>query len=135
MQTKADTDPRQQDFRELVRESHVIFVGTVTELGEPAKHWSGRVPSFQSVSYKVSEYLKGSDQTTVSIAHVLVKESPTAAPGDTPRLSPKLFAKGARLVVCAERTDDKRLVSMDERFGAQADSDALRAEISGLLQP
>jgi hypothetical protein len=67
------------------------------------------------------------------VHHVLVKGSPTAAPGDTPGLSTKHFAKGKTLIVFAQRNDEKKLLCYDERNGALPSTDKAIRHIEALI--
>jgi hypothetical protein len=133
MHAQASSQPDDRALRELVSGSDVIFIGKVESLGEPGVSWSGRVPSFQRVTYQSAEYLKGAGKPDVTVSHVLVKGSPTAAPGEVPALSPKLFAKGARLIIFATRADDGTLLSYDERIGTLPHDEANAKQVRALL--
>lgn len=133
MHAQASSQADDRALRELVSASDVIVIGKVESLGEPAGSWSGRVPSFQQVTYQSAEYLKGAGKPNVTVSHVLVKGSPTAVPGDAPALSPKLFAKGARLIVFATRAADGTLQSYDERIGALPHDEAKANQVRALI--
>ncbi|MCI0617834.1 hypothetical protein L0244_33095, partial [bacterium] len=68
----------EERFAELVRESHIIFIGVVKEVGSAPRFWSGRIPSYQTVKYGVEDVLKGDNISEISVAHVVVSGSKTA---------------------------------------------------------
>ncbi len=129
----AEDGKRREALAELAKASSVILVGKVKSVGESPARWSGRVPAFQPVTYEVDRYLKGNGPAELVVQHVLVKGSPTAQPGDEPKLSTKLFAAGKVLLVFAEQTDDKQYVAYDERHGSQPAAPATIAEVEALL--
>lgn len=117
---------------EIVRESKIIFIGTVTELGPPPSFWSGRFPSYQKVTYQVEEVLKGNKISEITVAHIIVAKSKTAR-ADEPALSPALFQKGNRLIVIAVQ-DQGEWRSMDENVGAIAYSEEALEKIKKVLK-
>jgi hypothetical protein len=119
---KAHELKEEERLIEFVRESKLIFIGTVTELGPAPKFWSGRFPMYQKVTYQVEEVLKGSKISEITVEHIVVSRSRTAR-ADAPGLSPALFQNGSRLIVVAVDTEDGRWLSLDENFGAQAYSE------------
>lgn len=121
----------EERLAEIVRESNIVFIGTVTELGAPPKFWSGRFPSFQKVTYQVEEVLKGNKVSQITVAHIVVAKSKTGR-SDEPGLSPALFQKGNRLIVIVvEREGELR--SMDEDLGAVAYSEEALKKIKKVL--
>ncbi|HEY7161019.1 MAG TPA: hypothetical protein VH815_07145, partial [Acidobacteriota bacterium] len=103
----------EERFAGIVRESDIIFIGIVKELGSAPKFWSGRFPSFQSVKYEVEDVLKGDLISEINVSHVLVAGSKTARL-DQPGLSRVLFQKGNRLIVFAVKTDQGEWKSLHE---------------------
>ena len=121
-------------LKEFVQQNDLIFVGVVERLGDPPANWSGRVPAFQQVHYRVEKVIKGDwNAQEIDVEHVVVSNSPTAEPGDSPRLSSKLYANGAKLIVSAMKTQEGRWRSMSERRGALAYSDETLKKIEALL--
>lgn len=116
---------------ELCETAALAVVAEVTSVGPAPGAWSGRAPSLQRVEYVVREAIRGGPAPGAAIAveHAVVKGGLTAEPGEAPRLSAKLFAAGARVVVIAERRDDGAWVSLDERLGAQVASEAAVAKV------
>src|SRR5687767_4079758 len=88
-----------ETLRNVVRESDLIFVGTVTSLGKAPSGWSGFGSAFQTVHYQIEKVLKGQQSgPEISVQHVVVSESLTAREDDVPGLSPQLFSEKARLI-------------------------------------
>ncbi len=117
-QLRANVLKEEERLAEFVRESKLVFIGTVTELGPEPSFWSGRFPSYQKVTYQVEEVLKGNKIPEITVEHVVVSSSKTAR-ADKPGLSPVLFQKGNRLIVIANKTDQGTWRSLDENLGAQ----------------
>ncbi len=106
-------------LHELVRESHLVFIGTVLSLGKPPLDWSGYGSAYQTVNYKVEKILKGQHSTPeIAINHVVVYGSKTAQQGETPGLSPDLFAVNAKLIVSAQKTQSGVWKALAEDTGA-----------------
>lgn len=71
----------------------------------PPNIWSGRVPSFQDVEYRVLRTLKPKTPPTVeriTIAHPIIKGGRIVR-SDSPRLDEAVFRVGAQLIVSAMR--------------------------------
>ena len=108
-----------ETLRSVAAESDVIFIGTAMSLGKAPAAWSGFGSAFQTVNYKVEKLLKGQfAQPEISVYHIVVADSLTADHGDTPRLSPALFAAQAKLIVSAQKTQDGIWKSLSEDQGA-----------------
>jgi hypothetical protein len=108
-----------ESLQEQVRESDIVFIGSVISLGKPPNGWSGYGNSYQTVNYKVEKILKGTyTKPEISILHVVVFASLTAQEGDTSALSPELFALQSKLIVSARKTNDGEWKSLAENFGA-----------------
>ncbi len=115
MTSEAKVDP----LVELCRSAAKVWLGTVVSVGPAPKNFSGRVASYQSVTYAVKRTLKGAETTgEVTVLHLVVKSSATAEPGDVPSLSKKHFKVGAELVVIAEKNDAQQWLCMDESIGS-----------------
>jgi hypothetical protein len=109
----------EKTLRELVQESDLIFIGTVSSVGVPPQGWSGYAGAYQTVSYKIEKILKGQyEKPQISIHHVVVYGSNTAQEGDQPGLSSKLFAINAKLIVSAQKTDNDQWKALSEDAGA-----------------
>lgn len=115
------------------RGSERIFVGSVEQLGPAPAHWSGYFASYQEVRYRVDETVKGvfPDRQLV-VTHLVVKNSPTAEPGDIPGLSCKLFSSGASLLVMGVKDSLGGWSSPSERFGAMPYSTELMERVRAL---
>jgi hypothetical protein len=123
----------QESFVELVRESNIIFIGVVKEVGAAPRFWSGRIPSYQTVQYVVEDVLKGNPISEITVAHVVVAGSKTARK-DTPGLSPSLFQKDNRLIVFAMKTDQGEWKSLHENLGATPYSEETLNKIKSSLR-
>jgi hypothetical protein len=109
----------EESLRKLVQQNELIFIGSVLALGKPPKSWSGFFLSYQPVKYKIEKLLKGQyGASEISVEHIIVSGSPTAQSGDTPGLSPSLFAVGSRLIVSAQKADNGIWKDLDDEFGA-----------------
>jgi len=92
----------EQRIERLVRDSKVIVVAEVVDIGEAPGFWSGYILSVQRVKYEVKEVLKGDlAQRRVCVGHYVYHNSRTADKS-YPRLAPTIFAKGNRLVLLLE---------------------------------
>jgi hypothetical protein len=97
----AQNDDEQQTVQ-LVRDTKVIVVAEVIEVGEAPGIWSGYIASVQRVKYEVKEVLKGDlAQRRVCGGHYVVHNSSTADK-TFPRLAQTIFAKGNRFVLLLE---------------------------------
>jgi hypothetical protein len=96
-----------------------IFVGTVESVGPAPPRWSGPIASYQEVRYLVDETIRGDAMGgRLAVLHAVVRDSPTAEPGDVPGLSSQLFGSGARLVVMAVHDACGPWFAPSEYFGA-----------------
>ncbi|MCI0447588.1 hypothetical protein L0152_30790 [bacterium] len=123
----------EERFTELVRESNIIFVGVVEEVRSAPRFWSGRIPSYQTVKYKVEDVLKGDSISEICVAHVVVSGSKTARK-DEPGLSTSLFRKDNRLIVIAAKTDQGEWKSLHENLGTALYSEETLNRIKGFLR-
>ena len=122
-------------LRELSKSMDLVFVGTVASLGNPPSGWSGYAGSYQTVTYKVERILKGKyDTPQITIQHILVYGSNTAASGDKPGLSPELFAVKAKLIVSAQKIEEGRWKSLSEDAGALPATDEWLKKIESALR-
>jgi hypothetical protein len=97
----------------------LIFVGIVERVGPPPAQWSGPLASYQEVRYVVDETIKGDPHgSRLAVIHPVVRDSPTAEPGDVPGLSSRLFRLGARLLVMGFEHSGGRCRAPSEHFGA-----------------
>jgi hypothetical protein len=123
----------EERFAELVRESNIIFIGVVKEVGSAPRFWSGRIPSYQTVKYTVEDVLKGDPISEITVAHVVVSGSKTARK-DEPGLSRSLFRKENRLIVIAAKTDQGEWKSLHENLGAVPHSKETFKKIKSFLR-
>ena len=106
-------------LRSLVQESHLVFIGSVISVGKPPRDWAGFGGAYQTVTYKVEKILKGeTTESEISIVHSVVFGALTAQEGDTPGLSPELFAPKSKLIISAQRTQSGFWKSLAENYGA-----------------
>lgn len=106
-------------FQKHVQKRPLIFIGTVLFLGKPPANWSGYLPAYQTVRYKVEQVLKGQlNVPEISVEQIVVWGSRTAQPRDTPGLSATLFSVGARLIAFAQKSQDGVWKELDEDLGA-----------------
>ena len=109
----------EESLRKLVQQNELIFIGSVLAMEKPPKSWSGFFLSYHTVKYKIEKILKGQyGSPQISVDHVVVSGSRTAQPGDTPGLSPTLFAVGSRLIISAQKADNGIWKDLDDEFGA-----------------
>ena len=114
--------------------SDIVFVGLVERLGAPPTHWSGYLATYQGVQYRVQAVLKGAlTGGDAVVHHAVVRNSPTAEPGDAPGLRADVFTPGARLLVMALRDASGGWVSMSERLGALAYTPELAEQATAAL--
>lgn len=129
-----DTESARAELDRASRRSEMVFLGFVEALGAAPPCWTGLLASFQEVTYRVDEVLAGeSAETGIVVRHLVVRNSPTAEPGDSPGLSAELFSRGALLLVMAIRDRAGRWVSTSERFGALPASTEAVAQVRGAL--
>jgi outer membrane protein assembly factor BamB len=111
-------------FQKQVQKRSLIFVGTVLSLGKPPANWSGYLPAYQTVHYKVEKVLKGQlNAAEIAVEHIVVWGSKTAQSWDTPGLSTVLFAVGSKLIAFAQKSQDGVWKELDEDLGAIPFSD------------
>ncbi len=116
---------------ELCKSATGAWVATVVSVGPPPAFFSGRAAAYQNVTYSVQQTLKGPPMTEqITVAHLVVKGSSTAEPGELPMLSKKAFRVGAQLVVIAEKDDSKHWICMDEVLGAAQPSPEWISKVS-----
>ncbi len=113
----------QERLQRITKESDLIFIGTVVEVGTPPNDWSGYFSSYQTVRYNVNQVLKGQHSAPeISIDHIVVHGSKTAEHGETPKLAATIFYPGASLIVSALRPDTDHCKSLNEVIGAVPNS-------------
>lgn len=106
-------------LRELSQKSNLVFTGIVLSLETAPPNWSGYGGAYQTVNYKVEKILKGLHSAPeISIHHIVVYGSLTAQEGETPGLSPELFAVNAKLIVSAQKSEDGDWKCLSEDSGA-----------------
>lgn len=114
----------------------LIFVGTVEAVGPPPAVWSGPAASYQEVRYRVDEAIRGDAAAgPIIVLHAVVRNSPTAEPGDVPRLSSWLFGRGARVVVMAVHDALGPWYAPSEYFGAMPYSRLLAEQLRAAAKP
>ena len=113
----------QERLQRITRQSDLIFIGTVIEVGPAPKEWSGYMSSYQTVRYNVEQILKGEIAASeILVEHIVVHGSKTAEGGDNPKLSSAIFYPGASLIVSADRPEANRWTSGNEVIGAVPNS-------------
>jgi hypothetical protein len=91
----------EEKLKSAVRESELIFSGTVVNTGDPPKTFSDILTAYQPVEYRVEQILKGTHRgTQIAVAHLII------ASAEESRLSPGLFFLGSRLIVFAVKGED-----------------------------
>ena len=109
----------EESIQQLVKDSDLIFTGTLLAAGTAPDSWSGGSNSYQSVRYKIDKILKGQyGSPEISVDHVVVYGGKTARSGEIPGLSDQLFAPKAKLIVGAQRTDTGSWKALDEDYSA-----------------
>jgi hypothetical protein len=93
----------------VMRDAEVVVIAEVIEVHPPLYHfWSGLVPNFQHVRYRVIKVLKGKvKKNEIDAGHYVVLNSLTANK-ERPRLSQELFKPGNRLVLALSREKDDK---------------------------
>ena len=127
----------QERLQRITQKSDLIFIGTVLEVGDPPKDWSGYFSAYQTVRYKVDQILKGEyGAAEISIDHIVVSGSKTADGGEVPKLSSTIFYPGASLIVSAQRAGDTGIwKSLNEVIGAVPNSADWLRRVGALLPP
>jgi hypothetical protein len=113
----------------------LIFVGTVESVGPPPPHWSGMLPAYQEVHYRVDQAIKGETGPQMVAIHPVVRDSPTAEPGNVPRLSCQLFHCGATLLVMGVAHSGGLCCVASEHFGAMPYSRLLVERMRAAIGP
>jgi hypothetical protein len=109
-----------------LRSADLVFVGEVIAVGPAPRFWSGRVPSFQDVEYRVLRTLKPKTPPTherITIAHPIVKGGRIVR-SDSPWLDEAVFHVGAQLIVSAMRASGP---AGDRYEGQESDHAAVAA--------
>jgi hypothetical protein len=118
------------------QQGEVIFEGTVQAMGPPPSEWSGTFSRFQEVRYVVEEAIRGAlPGATLVVCHPVVKDSPTAQPGNVPSLASRLFGAGARLVVMAVEDPVSPRFVASAHFGVMPYSRLLAERLRALVTP
>jgi hypothetical protein len=119
----------------MTQKSEVILVVKIVEVKSPPSFWSGVMPAIQQVRYKVLRTIKGSTpHNEITVRHFVVRNSLTAD-RTSPRLSPRLFAPGSRLLLFLRRSrEPKRDASpeyyiLDENYGALRTNSRLEKKV------
>lgn len=114
----------QERLQRITQKSDLIFIGTIVEVGDPPKDWSGYFSAYQTIRYRVDQILKGQySDPEISVDHIVVSGSKTADSGDTPKLSSAIFYPNASLIVSAQRAGDgSNWKSLNEVIGAVPNS-------------
>ncbi len=124
----------QARLQRITKESDLIFIGTVVEVGTAPKDWAGYASSYQTVRYKVEQIVKGQYGTPeISVDHIVVHGSKTAEPGETPKLATSIFYPGASVIVSAVRSDADHWKSLNEVIGGVPNSADWLRRVEGLL--
>lgn len=83
----------------LVHDAQVVVAAEVVEVKPALGVWSGLFLVVQRVRYEVKDVLKGDlRERNINVGHYIVANSSTADAKEA-RLSPKIFTKGARVVL------------------------------------
>ena len=102
-------------IRTLAQRADVIFVGTVTAVGQRPSATSGRVGYEQVVTYDVESVLKGFfGDSTIVVEHLVVANSRHASGGG---LDPAIFSPGKRLIVLVRRVEYFLFEDVNENWG------------------
>ena len=114
----------------------VIFVGTVESVGSPPALWRGPCAAYQEVCYRVDQTIKGERiGPRLVVIHPVVRDSPTAEPGDVPGLSRCLFTCGATLLVMGVAHPGGLCHATSEVFGAMPYSRLLAEQLRAFVAP
>lgn len=105
-------------MQEQARNAELVVLAEVIDVKPAPGFWSGQLTAMQKVDYKAIKILKGNlNACNIEVGHYVVHNSRTAD-NEQPRLSPKLFKKGQRLVLFLNRDPEKHYVVFDENCGA-----------------
>jgi hypothetical protein len=112
----ATLDANAARVQRAARRARVIFVGSVTAVGERPIYWSGYTRADQTVNYAVDHVVKGSlAVSTIGVQHAVVGGSRNAD-ASGPGLSPSRFAVGQKLIVGVSERNG-RFFDLDESYG------------------
>ena len=115
---------------EELNEITLLFVGEVIALGAAPPFWSDRYSSWQTVSYRLVNILRGTPPGgQLDVEHGVVKSRPTARP-ERAGLSPEMFRQGARWIVGAQDRDGILFALYETQWSPEQES-----VVRGWLQP
>jgi hypothetical protein len=111
----SSTECEMKTVQHLAREAPIIVVGEVDEVERTLGFGSGYSLVVQRVNYQVKEVLKGDlADERINVAHVVVANSPSAdIESKQTQLSPKLFAKGNRLILFLKPDPQSGYIGID----------------------
>lgn len=109
------SDCEMRAVEHLAQQAQIIAVGKVEEVESTLGFGSGYFVVVQRVNYEIEEVLKGDlPKGRINVAHLVVANSPTADKETRQmQLSPKLFAKGNRLILFLEPDPQRGYVGID----------------------
>lgn len=89
----------EQRMQQLARDSNIVVVADIIEVGPPPKVWSGPFLFVQRVRYEVKDVLKGQlSKHEINVGHYIVKNTLSTDSKDA-RLLPDVFKKGNHLLL------------------------------------
>lgn len=133
--------PRKLSARQKARllTSDIVFVGTLLELGQRPKYWTGGAGmSYQALVFSNDEPLRGPGELRqIAVFHSLIKGSKLSAQ-DRPGVSTEIYARGKKFVVAASFESswdpaclyDYRLVHKSIRARDEVDLEEIRGLLS-----
>ena len=112
-----------------------VFVGTLVEAGPPPTAWSGLVSVAQSLTYDVTEVLKGTLATgRITVSQLIVARSPLCN-RDVPGLTPRYVQVGQVYIVLVGKPDSAgQLFTASDSVGLTVATDAVVASVRAALK-
>lgn len=112
-----------------LRVADLVLLGEVLAMGPAPSSWSGRVPQFQTVTYRVAQIIKAPGPVAgepITVHHPIV-HGLRGVQQDRPALDAALLHVGARWVVLATTHGDRREALESDRALLPADDGAVAA--------
>jgi hypothetical protein len=103
-------------FLSHVAKAEAVFIGKLTDAGEPPGFFSGYRAATQALTYEVERVLRGEvDQPTMLVHQLIVAMSPVLE-GDTPVLQARYTQVGSRYIVAVGGTSEGKRVMYNENM-------------------
>lgn len=89
----------------LIKQSSVILIGEVEEIGPSPGFWSGYVQFSQTVKYKKVNVLKGEISNQGFVVHHLIYTGSPVVQENQPKLKKDFFVKGKKLILFVDQVN------------------------------